>query len=288
MINGVEGRSPSHLARMRRVVVTGATGFVGRHLVGYLEAAGISVITPGRERAALPLDGVDHVFHLAARTGVADSWEDPAGFYEANALGTARLLDQCRSHRCSMTYVSGYVYGSPAHLPIAETDPVAPDNPYAWSKLAAEDACGFFFREFGIPVTILRPFNIYGAGQSERFLLPHIVAQVKNPNCSEVIVADLAPRRDYVFIDDVIDAIAASLAMPGALYNIGSGVSYSVEETIRLALAVAGTDKGYRASGASRRNEIPDTVADISRLHADSGWSPRVSLERGLRIMLEQ
>jgi nucleoside-diphosphate-sugar epimerase len=280
---------------LSRAIVTGGSGFVGRHLVGYLRAAGISVVAPARKpgfeplRNALPMDGVDHVFHLAARTGVVAAWEDPVGFFDVNALGTVRILDQCRSHGCSMTYVSAYVYGAPSGLPIAETDPATPDNPYAWSKIAAEAACRFFFREYGVRVTILRPFNIYGPGQSERFLLPRVIKQIKDSNSPEIVVADLWPRRDYVFIDDVIDAIVASLATaPGSLYNVGSGVSYSVEDAIKLALRVAGVDKPYRVvPGAARRSEIEDTVADITRLHADSGWLPRVSLESGLRLMIE-
>jgi nucleoside-diphosphate-sugar epimerase len=260
-----------------------------------LEAAGIEVVAPRRDaggdilRDELPLAGIDHVFHLAGRTGVPDAWADPAGFFLTNAAGTVRLLDQCRRHGASLTYVSAYVYGRPLRLPTAETDPVAADNPYAFSKSVAEQACRFFAAHFAVPATILRPFNIYGPGQSRRFLVPHIAAQVADPDCAEILVADLAPRRDYVFVSDAVDAILASLAAPaGSLFNIGSGASHSVEEVIRTACEAAGVQKPYRATSAERRiNELDDVVADVSALRRTTGWSPLVPLAAGLKQVIE-
>lgn len=288
--------SSSSLLQLRRVLVTGGTGFLGRHLVERLRAARIAVVTPSREqgfglqRDNLPLNEVDHVFHLAARTGVVDAWDDPVGFFYTNTHGTVRVLDQCRRHGCSLTYISAYVYGQPQRLPIAEADPVVANNPYAFSKSMAEGACRFFSKNFGVPVTILRPFNVYGPGQSDRFLLPRIAAQVVDRNCHEIVVSDLAPRRDYIFVSDAIDAILVSLATtPGSLFNIGSGTSHSVADAIRTVCRIAGVTKPYRAIvTATRPNEIDDVVADISALRAQTGWIPRVSFDEGLRKLIEK
>ena len=89
----------------------------------------------------IPLEGVDRVFHLAGLTGVPKAWEQPLDFFETNAFGTMRVLDQCRKAGCAVTYLSAYVYGLPQHLPIAEDHPVAANNPYALSKRIAEEAC---------------------------------------------------------------------------------------------------------------------------------------------------
>jgi nucleoside-diphosphate-sugar epimerase len=200
-----------------------------------------------------------------------------------------RVLDQCRRNGCSLTYISAYIYGQPHRLPIAETDPVAANNPYAFSKFMAEEACRFFFNNFDLPVTILRPFNIYGPGQSEQFLLTRIAVQAVDRNCQEIVVTDLTPRRDYIFISDAIDAILVSLqTKPGSLFNIGSGTSYSVADAIQTVCRVAGVTKPFRAIvSATRRNEINDVVADITALRAETGWTPRVSFDDGLRQLIE-
>ncbi len=295
MNTGGSTHSSRPLLQLRRVLITGGTGFLGRHLVERLRAAKIAVLTPSRaegfdlQRDDLPLNDVDHVFHLAARTGVVDAWDDPVGFFHTNTHGTVRVLDQCRRHGCSLTYISAYVYGQPQRLPIAETDPVAANNPYAFSKYMAEEACRFFFKNFGVPVTILRPFNVYGPGQTEQFLLTRIAAQAVDRNCQEIVVRDLAPRRDYIFVSDAIDAILASVATtPGSFFNIGSGISHSVADAIQTVCRVAGVTKPYRAIvGATRPNEIDDVVADISALCAETGWMPRVSFDEGLRQLIE-
>src|SRR5438270_91180 len=149
------------------VLVTGASGFIGRALAARLEQTGQSVVRVSRAhgfdilRDGLPLDGVRHVFHLAARTGVAESWDEPVAYFDANALGTARVLEQCRRHGCGMTFLSAYVYGPPQRLPIAETEPVEPNNPYALSKSIGEQLCAFYSRFYGLPVVALRAFNVY-------------------------------------------------------------------------------------------------------------------------------
>jgi nucleoside-diphosphate-sugar epimerase len=278
-----------------RVLVTGASGFVGKHLVDRLTSDGKDVVAPLRSegfdilRDELPLDGVEHVIHLAALTGVVEAWDDPVIYHNVNTHGTVRVLDQCRRQGCSMTYVSTYVYGQPKSLPVAESAPTIANNPYGFSKLMAEKACEFYAASFNVPAVILRLFNGYGPGQSDRFLLPHIARQVASDNCTQIEVKDLRPRRDYVYISDVVDAfICAMDAHPGDIFNIGSGVSYSVEDIIKIALNVAGVDKPYGCpTQLIRKNEVDDVVADISLIEKSIGWKPKVDIADGLKRLID-
>jgi nucleoside-diphosphate-sugar epimerase len=274
----------------QRVLLTGGSGFVGRRLLLCFTAEGIEIFAPGRDALdvaanVFPDLSVDIVIHLAARTFVPDSWVDPADFYRVNAQGTVNVLDYCRRKQAQLIYVSGYCYGVPTSLPISESAVVHPNNAYAFSKSAAEEACRFFFEFFGIPVSIVRPFNIYGPGQSPHFLIPRIVEQAINPAVREIVVEDDAPRRDYVHVDDVIAAIRSLLLAPktGATFNVGSGESYSVAQLVKFVCSAANVDKPLVSRGNRRLHDIPDVIADITAIRNAIGWSPSISLVDGLQ-----
>ena len=197
---------------MSRVLVTGASGFIGTHVSPRLRAAGHEVFEVRRadgdiaERATW--DGcpaADVVVHLAASSFVPDSWASPALFLRTNVIGTVGALEYCRAHRARLVFPSSYIYGDAAELPVPESATLVAKNPYALSKKLAEEACEFFADRFAIPVTILRLFNIYGPGQPNAFLVPTIASQLKA--ATEVRVKDLAPRRDYVYVRDVVEAM---------------------------------------------------------------------------------
>jgi nucleoside-diphosphate-sugar epimerase len=278
---------------LARVLVTGAAGFIGRALVRALAAAGHEVLTLGRHDGDVAeaetwkrFAGAEHVFHLAGRSYVPDSWRDPAGFLHTNATGTARALDYCAAHGAHLVLASAYVYGVPQRLPIREDDPVAPNNPYAESKVAAERLCARHGADTGLPVTVVRPFNVFGPGQRPAFLIPTIIDQALNER--EIRIKDLAPRRDYVFLDDLVAALIATIEKPAGhrVFNIGSGVSHSVAEVIDTIQAAAGTHLAVVSDDEPRDNEIPDVRADITRAQTVLGWSPRYSLAEGIARML--
>ena len=279
---------------MSSVIVTGASGFIGRVLVRSLRAAGHKVTgldhahgdvaTPEYWRAVPP---AAHVVHLAGRSFVPGSWAAPAEFLTTNVIGTSRVVDFCRASRAHLVFVSAYVYGIPQRLPIDEGHPVTPNNPYALSKTLAERVCSFHAESTQLPVTIVRPFNIFGPGQRSDFLIPSVVDQIVRGR--EIRVKDLSPRRDYLFVDDFVAGLGRTLANPDGLrvVNFGSGTSHSVRDVIDQAQAAAGSCLPVVCDDVQRPNEIPDVRADIGQASRFLGWEPRTSLIEGLRLSIE-
>jgi nucleoside-diphosphate-sugar epimerase len=226
------------------------------------------------------------IFHLAGRTYVPDSWAHPGDFYKTNVLGTANVLELARSSGTPVTFVSGYLYGKPEKLPISECSPVRPDNPYALSKHLAEQLCGFYHARYDLPITILRPFNVYGIGQNDKFLIPTILRQTLFE--SQVVVNDLTPRRDFVYLEDLVEALIRTLNRRTGygVYNIGSGSSLSVREVIDAAQTVAQSRKEVVTREVRRGGEIDDVVADSSKASKELDWRPRHSFREGLELVI--
>lgn len=278
------------------VLVTGATGFIGRALAERLRKDKYDIVALGSAQGDIadpatlaPYHGRDLacVFHLAALTYVPASWKDPRAFERVNVGGTRNVVSLCAAARAPLIYMSAYVYGVVGSQPINEDVGPSPNNPYAESKLLAEEACRAHASASGVPVTVLRPFNVYGPGQPKQFLIPTILKQVLDGHAVEV--ADLEPRRDWIFADDVAEAAVAAAQKSGGyrVYNIGSGVSVSVAELIGRIQALAQTRLPVRSRKERRSQEIADTVADISRAKRELSWSPAVSLDEGLQRCLE-
>jgi len=280
---------------MTKVLVTGAEGFMGKPLVRALLAAGMEAIPVGREYGDLVhgetwgrLPRADVLIHLAGRSYVPDSWSDLTGFIQGNMLATGHALEYCRRQGARMIFASAYVYGIPSRLPIREDDPVRPNNPYALSKRMAEELCEFYAEYRGVPVTVLRVFNVYGLGQRAEFLIPEIIRQIRAGQ--EIRVKDINPKRDYVYLDDVVDAFVKALAAPGGfnLVNIGSGESLSVREIIDRIQQVSGTTLSVVSDGLERPQEIHDVRADVSRAMAMLGWRPKHGFNAGIQAMLNR
>lgn len=276
------------------ILVTGASGFLGRHLMAALREHGENVAAHTSAdgdiaRDPIRAEDVRHVYHLAARTYVPDSWTDPRGFYEVNVLGTVNVLDFCRRQGASLTLLSSYVYGRPDRLPITEDHPVRAFNPYSHSKILAEQTAAFYRDAFNVPVAVIRPFNLYGPWQPKHFLIPTLLMQALSPECNAITVADDRPKRDYIFVDDVVSLLLRQLdqAHAGGVYNAGSGTSISVGELGRMVAQVAGTNKPLVSRGEHRQDEVLDTVADITRARGELGWRPVIGLEEGLRRTMQ-
>ena len=281
----------------KRILVTGSSGFVGSHLVEELKRHNVEVITltdpEGRRidvrdwQKIKEISDIDIVYHLAAKTYVPFSFEDPKAVYEVNVLGTLNILELCRLREVEkIVFVSSYVYGQPRYLPIDEEHPVQPTNPYMRSKVLGEELCRAYNNDFGLKCIILRPFNVYGVGQSGDLLIPTIIAQLQ---AGKIELKDSEPKRDYIYISDLISALIEAGKFDGnfEIFNIGYGKSYSVKEIVEKIVQLYGKGVKINYKNERRKNEVMDVVADIGRAGTMLGWEPRVSFEEGLKRCID-
>lgn len=277
------------------IIVSGATGFLGSRLCEMLVQQGKKVVPLSSSMgdisgndwwSKIPNGDIEHFYHCAGETFVPNSWNDPLKYVRVNALGTGSALEFCRARKSSLTYVSAYVYGSDVRNPISESSVPKPNNPYALSKRMGEELCEFYAANFGVSVCVVRPFNIYGPGQKDNFLVPFIISQVKEGR--EIRVKDLEPKRDYIYIDDVVSCIIKSASSKEFnIFNAGTGRSVSVKELIDAIQAAAGTSLPVVSENTVRSNEISDTVADITKAETILGWKPSFSLNDGISRILK-
>jgi len=298
-----------------RVLVTGASGFVGRHLCTALAAADHEVVAAGgpRDRAPyLVLDLADvagmeailadtrpeAIVHLAGQAFVPLALSDPLPTVEVNAAGTARLLEAVRAVReagagpiRTLVVSSAEVYGihPPERMPLDESTPLRPDNPYAASKAAAEAFALAWARSYDLDVVVARPFNHIGPGQDERFVVAtfaHQLAAIAAGGPPIMHVGNLSAERDFLDVRDVCAAYAALLAYGrgGEVYNICSGQAVRIQEVLRQLITIAHVPVEVREDPERMRpSDLPILVGYVSKLRAATGWAPHYSLAATLR-----
>ncbi len=274
-------------------LVTGASGFVGRHLCDALRAAGWRVATLDRSGPAdfvgdlrsMPLRDVhaDVIFHLAGFSNSTASVDQSAKVFETNAAATARLAREARAGRLVLAS-SGQVY-APAERPQDERSPVRPLNPYAASKLCAEALALAAKRD----VVVLRPFNHTGPGQSDAYVCPRIARQIVRAERGEgprrLELADVAPRRDFFDVRDMARAylLAAERGVAGRRYNVATGRPVSIGELAELLRGMSRVPLALR----SRAVDATTLSGDASLFRRDTGWRPSIPLRRTLADLLE-
>lgn len=291
-----------------RVLVTGASGFIGRRLVGYLTGRGDEVggtthgsTCPGLDTSyrvdlldgdglAAAIDSFDPeaIVHLAGLSHVGSSWCNVAEYYRVNILGTRNLLDAARDRRVVIAS-SAEVYGRvpEEEQPIRETAPLDPGNPYAMSKASAE------LLAVDRGASVMRSFNLIGPGQSETFALPNFARQLAEIDRGErepvLEVGNLEARRDFLHVDDALEAyrLVAAEGEPGEAYNLGSGEAHSIREVLDLLLEVSGVSARTEVDPERFRPvDIPLTCADTSKLES-LGWASTRTVEQALRELWE-
>lgn len=304
----------------KRVLVTGAEGFVGSHLTERLVLAGaeVRVLTHykpyGREGYLAALEGeiesitgdvrdaglvtdavagCEVVFHLAALIGIPYSYLAPESYVQTNVVGTQNVAEACRRHgvgRLVHTSTSE-VYGTARRVPIDEHHPLQPQSPYSASKIAADMMALSYWHAFELPVSVMRPFNVFGPRQSARAVIPSILAQL-HAGVTEIRLGSLTPTRDFTYVSDTVAgflAVASAADTIGSVVNVGSGREISIGELAELAISVTGHDATVINDSARLR----PATSEVDRLLCDNtaaraiGWQPLVGLRDGLAFTSE-
>ncbi|HEX2022234.1 MAG TPA: GDP-mannose 4,6-dehydratase [Candidatus Thermoplasmatota archaeon] len=272
-----------------QVLVTGASGFLGRHLVAALRGSADVRPVEGdvRDPATFePLPRADLVYHLAAVSSVPDSLRDPARTWAVNAGGTMNLLEWARGRGVGRLVLvsSAHVYGPAEYTPIDERHPTRPVSPYGASKLAAEAMARAYGASYGMEVVVVRPFNVYGPGQARGFLVPDILEQIAEGR--QLVMGDPRPVRDFTYVDDAIELLRLAGTVPGVggeTFNLGSGQGHPVETIVRTAIEVTGTSLRPRYDEARfRAAEVKELVVDNAHARKRLGWAPGVGLRQGV------
>jgi NAD dependent epimerase/dehydratase len=308
-----------------RVLVTGAGGFIGSHLVDLLLREGYQVRALARyngrgdlghlgevpedlsPRLELKLGDVtdpflvrtlvmdcDIVMHLAALIGIPYSYLAPASYVAANINGTLNVLEACRHANTARVIVTSTseVYGTAIYTPIDEGHPLQGQSPYSASKIAADKIAESFFRSFDLPVVTLRPFNTYGPRQSARAIIPTVFAQALN-GYSEIKIGNPAAERDLTFVSDIARAflLAATVkGIEGETIHFGQGSAISVNDLTALCLKVVGSQARIVTVEERLRpekSEVGLLLCDATKAKRILGWRPEVPLEEGLRLTAE-
>jgi GDP-4-dehydro-6-deoxy-D-mannose reductase len=281
----------------RRVFITGAGGFAGRHLVAACEAAADTVVAappsssadlrdPAVVRALIAGAHPDIVYHLAARAHVGQSWEDPLGTFADNVAMTANVLEAIRLEAPEATVISvgsGEEYGPPETVPTTEDAPLRPQNPYAVSKASSGLVARFYADAYGLRVIHARAFNHAGPGQEPIYAIANFARQVA-AGTGRVVSGSPDTRRDYTDVRDVVRAyrLLAEHGEPGA-YNVCSGVSRSARELIAALGEVAGVEIDHHVDPAKvRTHEVQEIRGSAARLHGATGWHPEIPFEQTL------
>jgi GDP-4-dehydro-6-deoxy-D-mannose reductase len=285
-----------------RALVTGADGFVGKHLTSHLRARGDDVVGVDRDCDVTDLARVletireakpDVIYHLAAMTHVGDSWVSPTEFVRVNVLGTRNVMEAAHQAApdASLLFVSSAdVYGvvSADELPIEETHRAVPVNPYSQSKREAEILVKKMAREYGLRALIVRPFNHVGPGQSVKFVVPALVDRLLDASRSgarEIPVGDLSVRRDFSDVRDVVRAYRRLVEHGTSceIYNVASGVDVSLADIAQdLVSRIAPGVRLVSDPSLLRPVEVPVMRGSFAKIHEVTGWEPSIALETSL------
>ncbi len=289
------------IVTLRRVIVTGHTGFLGSHISKYLNEKKYQIVGISRKKNPhldfnqfntdinkinkVSIPGVFFgIIHCAGITDIQFCQDNPKECFEANLSGTIKMLEFARKKNCKFIFLStSHVYGRPQKLPIKEFHEKNPISIYASSKYAAEICCKSYAEQFDMDITILRPFSVYGPGESNHFVIPSIISQLKHGKSIEI--GNLHPKRDFIFISDITSAIETVLRKSTGfnVFNIGTEKSVSINHVCKTLIKISGKKNLIRSNKSLLRKYDVENIVSNSSLIKNLGWSPKVSLLDGLK-----
>ena len=308
---------------MKKVLITGADGFIGSHLTEMLVSQGYKVkalsqynsfnswgwlesinckkdveIITGDIRdphyCKIITKDVDIIFHLAALIGIPFSYVAPDSYVETNIKGTLNICQAAKENGISrLIHTStSEVYGTAQYVPIDEKHPLQPQSPYSASKIAADSMAMSFYNSFNLPVTIARPFNTYGPRQSARAIIPTIITQIASGK-KEIKLGDVSPTRDFNYVEDCCRAfimLAENDKTIGETFNIGSNKEISISDTFKLIKELMSSDVTFvndQQRNRPKKSEVYRLWCDNNKINKLVGYKPQIIIQDGLKKTIE-
>ncbi len=314
------------LKTAKKILVTGADGFIGSHLTerlvtagydvrafvfynsfnswGWLESSGKNIINnlevfEGDIRDPLgirtAMTNCDVVFHLAALISIPFSYHSPKAFVDTNIQGTLNVMQAARDLgvRKVVQTSTSEVYGTAMYTPMDEKHPLQAQSPYSASKMSADHIALSFFHSFKTPVAIIRPFNTYGPRQSARAVIPTVITQILS-GAEEIRLGALHPTRDFNFVSDTVDgflAVAESEKTVGEVVNVGGSCEVSIKSLVEMILSLTGSKTNIITEPQRlrpKKSEVERLCCDNTKVRSMTGWHPQYAGEKGLERGLEE
>ena len=307
----------------KKILITGADGFIGSHLTEMLVKQGakvkalsqynsfnywgwLEVLDCLNEIEVVSGDvrdphfckeitkNIDIIFHLAALIAIPYSYVAPDSYVDTNVKGTLNICQAAKENGCERVIhtSTSEVYGTAQYVPIDEKHPLQPQSPYSATKIGADAMAMSFYNAFGLPVTTARPFNTYGSRQSARAVIPTIIGQIAAGK-KQIKLGDVTPTRDFNYVLDTCRgfiALAESDKTIGEVINIGSGVEISVGDTLNLIKKIMDSDVEFITDKQRLRpekSEVFRLCCDNTKIHELTGFLPEYSLKKGLKETID-
>tara|TARA_B110000438_G_scaffold302232_1_gene359317 strand:+ start:1904 stop:2884 length:981 start_codon:yes stop_codon:yes gene_type:complete len=303
---------------MKKTLVTGASGFIGSHLVETLVEAGFDVVAFDRynsnndwgwletskyknyievilgdirdyDSVYKSMKGCDSVFHLAALIGIPYSYISPLAYLRTNVEGSYNILEASKNLELEQIIITSTseTYGTAQYVPIDEKHPLVGQSPYSASKISADQLAISYYRSFNLPIKIVRPFNTYGPRQSARAIIPTVISQLLN-NEKVIKLGNLSPTRDLTFVKDTCEGfiqISKTNSLFGESINIGMNSEISIGDLVNLIVEQMGLEVLIKSSNDRIRpesSEVERLVCDNSKLLKYTNWEPKYNLKKGI------